>query len=272
MRKIVVVRGLCVGLLSVGIGAAAASVREVVVIKNGRVLPMSGPAIEGGVVIVEDGKITARRKGPRRPGGRDGHRRGRRLGAPRAHRGPHDDRAPRTEFGPSNSDELSDPVTAQLLVLDALNPFDKRLKHAREAGITAALVTPGRGNVIGGQAAVVRLGGQDRRGNDHSLARRGQALARRGAEGRVRREGAPALDPDGERLRRAQGPPRGGRVPEEEPRTTRRRKRRPREGEGGQGRGGGARRRSATSPSSRWPRSSTGSSRRSSSATGRTTS
>ena len=57
-------------------------------------------------------------------------------------------------------DELSDPNTAQLLVLDGLNPFDKRFTRLVRSGITSALVTPGRANVIGGQAAVVRLDGR----------------------------------------------------------------------------------------------------------------
>lgn len=156
MRKIVVVVGLAC-LLSVGIGAAGAS--EVVVIKNGRVLPMNGPAIEGGVVIVENGKIARVGKDVPVPEGAtviDAAGGWVLPGLIEAHT----TIGLREEYGPSNSDELSDPVTAQLLVLDALNPFDKSLKHAREAGITAALVTPGRGNVIGGQAAVVRLAGK----------------------------------------------------------------------------------------------------------------
>jgi imidazolonepropionase-like amidohydrolase len=156
MRKIVMVAGLA-GLLSVGIGAAGAS--EVVVIKNGRVLPMNGPAIEGGVVIVENGKIARVGKDIPVPEGAtviDAAGGWVLPGLIEAHT----TIGLREEYGPSNSDELSDPVTAQLVVLDALNPFDNSLKHAREAGITAALVTPGRGNVIGGQAAVVRLAGK----------------------------------------------------------------------------------------------------------------
>jgi len=144
-------------LLNVGIGAAGAS--EVVVIKNGRVLPMNGPAIEGGVVIVENGKIARVGKDIPVPEGAtviDAAGGWVLPGLIEAHT----TIGLREEYGPSNSDELSDPVTAQLVVLDALNPFDKSLRNAREAGITAALVTPGRGNVIGGQAAVVRLAGK----------------------------------------------------------------------------------------------------------------
>jgi imidazolonepropionase-like amidohydrolase len=163
MRKIVVVIGLaCLLSVGLGIGIGAAGTSPVVVIKNGRVLPMNGPAIEGGVVIVENGKIVRVGKDLPVPAGAtviDAAGGWVLPGLIEAHTtiGLRDDSGP---YGPANSDELSDPVTAQLSVLDALNPFDKSIKHAREAGITAALVTPGRGNVIGGQAAVVRLAGQ----------------------------------------------------------------------------------------------------------------
>jgi imidazolonepropionase-like amidohydrolase len=156
MRNIIVV-AIMVCLLSVGIVAAGAP--EIVVIKGGKVLPMNGPAIEGGVVIVENGKIVRVGKDIPVPEGAtviDSAGGWVLPGLVEAHT----TIGLREGYGPFNSDELSDPVTAQLLVLDALNPFDKSLKHAREAGITAALVTPGRGNVIGGQAAVVRLAGK----------------------------------------------------------------------------------------------------------------
>jgi imidazolonepropionase-like amidohydrolase len=133
MRKIGVVACLT-GLLNVGIGAAGAS--EVLVIKNGRVLPMNGPAIEGGVVIVENGKIARVGKDIPVPEGAtviDAAGGWVLPGLIEAHT----TIGLREEYGPSNSDELSDPVTAQLVVLDALNPFDNSLKHAREAGITA---------------------------------------------------------------------------------------------------------------------------------------
>lgn len=59
-----------------------------------------------------------------------------------------------------NSDETSNPNTAQLLIIDGINPFDKRIKNTRMAGITAALIAPGRQNVIGGQPAVLKLKGK----------------------------------------------------------------------------------------------------------------
>ena len=134
-------------------------VSKALAIKNGRVLPMSGPAIEGGVVLVENGKIRAVGKDIAVPEGAkviDAAGGWVLPGLVEAHT----TIGLREIYGPSNSDELSDPATAQLLVLDALNPFDKGVRHARGAGVTTALLTPGRMNVIGGQAAVVRLAGR----------------------------------------------------------------------------------------------------------------
>jgi len=65
----------------------------------------------------------------------------------------------RERFEPSDANELTDPCTPQLKVIDALNPFSKEIKEVVFGGITTALITPGRLNVIGGQPAVVKLTG-----------------------------------------------------------------------------------------------------------------
>lgn len=56
----------------------------------------------------------------------------------------------------SGSDEVSNPDTAQLRITDGINPFENGLVQARMAGITVFLAAPGRLNVIGGQAAVLK--------------------------------------------------------------------------------------------------------------------
>jgi len=60
------------------------------------------------------------------------------------------------QYGGPNINETSNPNTAQLSVVDAINPFDKNFKYVREAGITTVMISPGRKNVIGGQTAVVK--------------------------------------------------------------------------------------------------------------------
>ena len=65
-----------------------------------------------------------------------------------------------SRYGGSNSDETSNPNTAQLFIIDGINPFDKNIKYTRMAGITTTMIAPGRQNVIGGQSAVVKLKGK----------------------------------------------------------------------------------------------------------------
>ncbi|MFC2158010.1 amidohydrolase [Acidobacteriota bacterium] len=60
----------------------------------------------------------------------------------------------------SESDETSSPNTAHMQILDAINPFNKNIKYAAQAGITSVMITPGRSNVIGGQTAVVKFRGK----------------------------------------------------------------------------------------------------------------
>lgn len=62
--------------------------------------------------------------------------------------------------GTADGNELTDPITAGVRIIDAFNTVDVALKDAIEGGITAAWVTPGSGNVIGGQGSTLRLWGQ----------------------------------------------------------------------------------------------------------------
>ncbi len=128
-------------------------------IKAGRILTMAGPALENGIILIENGRIKAvgkelsipdgaeiieEQEGWVLPGLIDAHSS---LGLT-------------DETGRSENEELSEPNVAQLSVVDGFYPFDKRIAQARAAGIAAALITPGRRSVIGGQMAVVRLQGR----------------------------------------------------------------------------------------------------------------
>jgi imidazolonepropionase-like amidohydrolase len=132
---------------------------QVTAIRGGRIATMAGPEIENGVVLVTGGKITAIGQGVAIPPGAtvlDARGQWVLPGLVNAHTtiGLAEER----RDGPP--DELSDPSTPQLRVIDGLNPFDKRIARLVMGGMTSALVTPGRANVIGGQAAVVRLSGR----------------------------------------------------------------------------------------------------------------
>lgn len=53
--------------------------------------------------------------------------------------------------------ETTSPVTPDVSVVDGINPFDIAIPKARRAGVTSVVVAPGSTNVIGGQAAVIKL-------------------------------------------------------------------------------------------------------------------
>lgn len=63
-------------------------------------------------------------------------------------------------FEGEDCNELGDPITPQLRVIDAINPMDRSFQEAREAGITAVAVAPGSSNPIAGQIAAIHTGGR----------------------------------------------------------------------------------------------------------------
>lgn len=146
------------GLYAVSTASRAQAVpaaSEVIAVKGARVLPIDGPEIEGGIVLLEGGKIKAVGRDVAIPPG------AKIVDCPGGWILPglidaHSTLGFADESGRAEGDELSDPSTPQLLVLDGLNPFDKRLRRALMAGITAALATPGSGNVIGPRPAVIK--------------------------------------------------------------------------------------------------------------------
>jgi imidazolonepropionase-like amidohydrolase len=133
-----------------------------VAIAGGRVVPVSGEPIEGGTVLVTDGKITAvgaRLKVPRGvpvvdaagswvlPGFIEAH----------GHVGVHEEAE---GWAGSDTNELTDPVTAHVRALDAINPADLGFRDAIAGGVLAVNVNPGSGNPIGGQTAAIKCWGR----------------------------------------------------------------------------------------------------------------
>jgi len=56
--------------------------------------------------------------------------------------------------------EMTDPLTPQIRVLDGVNPEDLAFRDASQAGITSVFTCPGSGNVIGGTGAVLKTTGR----------------------------------------------------------------------------------------------------------------
>jgi len=59
----------------------------------------------------------------------------------------------------SHTDETSKPVVPAMEVKHAIEPHAPPFSHARELGVTTALVTPGDRNVFGGRGAVLKMTG-----------------------------------------------------------------------------------------------------------------
>lgn len=58
-----------------------------------------------------------------------------------------------------DGNEMTDPATPQMRALDAIHPEDLAFADLRESGITTINISPGSGNVIGGQTAIVKTNG-----------------------------------------------------------------------------------------------------------------
>jgi imidazolonepropionase-like amidohydrolase len=63
-------------------------------------------------------------------------------------------------FEGEDCNEVGDPITPQLRVIDGINPGDETFRESLEAGITAVVVAPGSANPIGGQLAAIRTYGR----------------------------------------------------------------------------------------------------------------
>lgn len=129
------------------------------VIKAAKIHTISHGIIENGAVLIESGKIQAAGSHIQIP------QNSKVMDAGEAWLLPgliesHSTMGTGSRYGGSNTDETSHPNTAQLSILDAVNPFDKNFQYLLQAGITTLMLTPGRMNVIGGQTAVVKPEGK----------------------------------------------------------------------------------------------------------------
>ncbi|MHB8339769.1 MAG: amidohydrolase [Mycobacteriales bacterium] len=132
-------------------------------IVGGRVVPVDGPPIEDGTVLVAEGRIIAV-GGPEvpvpegadvvsatgrwvLPGFIDAH----------THLGVHEEAE---GWAGQDTNEATDPVTAHVRALDAINPAEMGFRDALRGGVLAANVNPGSANPIGGQTVALRCWGR----------------------------------------------------------------------------------------------------------------
>ncbi len=118
---------------------------------GGRILPMTGPPIERGVLVVQGGKITVvGPEGTQIPmGARTNDMTGRVLmpGLVDTH----------SHVGSVAGGDGSSPIQPEVRVLDALDVRDPSLQRARAGGITTVNVMPGSGHLVSGQTLYLKL-------------------------------------------------------------------------------------------------------------------
>ena len=127
---------------------------------NGKIVPVSSDVIEKGTVLVENGKILAVGENieiPENaeiidcsgkwitPGLIDAHSHICAMNEPGVYQIPMD------------GNEITNPNTCYVRMLDAFNPFDMAVKEVREAGFTTCCTLPGSANVIGGTGFAFKL-------------------------------------------------------------------------------------------------------------------
>jgi imidazolonepropionase-like amidohydrolase len=123
---------------------------------------VDGDPVDGGTVLVTDGKITAVGSDVQVPddaqvvdatgswvvpGFVEAH----------AHMGVHEEAE---GWAGQDTNEMTDPNGARMRALDAINPADEGFRDALSGGVTTAVVKPGSGNPIGGQTVALKMWGR----------------------------------------------------------------------------------------------------------------
>jgi imidazolonepropionase-like amidohydrolase len=135
--------------------------RNSFVVTGAHVVPVTAPQFDGGAVVVQDGRITA--VGPDVtpppglpvvdaagawlvPGFVEAH----------GHVGIHEEA---NGWAGNDTNEMTDPNTAAVRAIDAVDIDDEGFRDALSGGITSIVVKPGSGNPIGGQTVAIKTWG-----------------------------------------------------------------------------------------------------------------
>jgi imidazolonepropionase-like amidohydrolase len=125
---------------------------------GGFIFSMAEPSIKDGIVLMNEGKIVAVGKDVKIPAGCkvidvsgkyvtpgliDAH----------THLGVYSESL---DWSGEDVNEISNPVTPELDVIDAINPEDVGLADAVAGGVTTVMVAPGSANPVGGQCAIIK--------------------------------------------------------------------------------------------------------------------
>ncbi|MFI2104194.1 amidohydrolase [Isoptericola sp. NPDC019693] len=135
--------------------------RSSVAITNGYVVPVDGPPIEHGTVLITDGVIEAVGADVAVPDGVRTLDAGGRWVLPgfvesHGHVGVHEEAE---GWAGDDTNEKTGPDGAHLRALDAINVEDEGFRDALAGGVTSVVVKPGSANPIGGQTVAIKTWG-----------------------------------------------------------------------------------------------------------------
>jgi len=143
--------------LALVLAAAFGGPEDILVVRGGRVVTVSGEEIQGGVVVMAGGKITRIGRDIEIPPGATVLEAAGKVVIP----GLVDGGSTLGIEGSVNEDASE--VTPDLRILDMIDPASRELSRARQCGITTVFVAPGNRNVIGGLAAILKTQGAGRK-------------------------------------------------------------------------------------------------------------
>jgi imidazolonepropionase-like amidohydrolase len=148
--------------LTLALAGATAGAAQTIAITGGKVYPVSGPPIDGGTVVIRDGKIAAVGATVAVPAGAQVVDATGKWVTP----GLFDSNSQLglveiSAYEETTEQEVEDDrITAAFDVLDGLDPITTPVAVTRVDGITRAIVVPSAGrSIIAGRAALIHLGG-----------------------------------------------------------------------------------------------------------------
>jgi hypothetical protein len=131
--------------------ASPLAAQDRIAIKGGRILPVSGPPIDNGVIVINKGKIEAVGRDVAIPAGAkviDATGKVIVPGFVEAH----------SNRGMDQANETN-PNVPFLSVVDAIDPIQEYFEECRRQGITTVAILPGNNTMFGGQGAIVHTAG-----------------------------------------------------------------------------------------------------------------
>ena len=153
--------GCLMGALAALLWAPGLAIADPAVFRNATIFPISGPAIENGTLVVDDGKIvaigpTATTSAP--PGASVTDLSGKVLipGMVDTH----------SHIGGPSGGDASAPLNPEVRSLDAIDVFSDGFWRARAGGITTLNVMPGSGHLMSGQTTYLKIRKDPRRIED----------------------------------------------------------------------------------------------------------